>query len=567
MGKSPAKWIKSVLFGKKTARSNGTKGRNASKYGNDKGYMAAKGSPASMENSPVISEPVLVSVHNNGINQESDKGNSSSLGLNASSVLSTSQDGGNYGITEPIAPNDPMAIREEQAAIKAQAIFRGFLARRAFRALKGIIRLQALVRGHLVRRQAVVTLHSMMGIIKLQALVRGHKVRASGLGLEVKTKFCQGKAVVPKNLDSRIGKLYSNIVVCKLLSSSLVVMPLQIQYNQSEPNSVVCWMERWTFSRFWKPLSQPKKTMDSKSQSKRGGYAMETESARTKRSVRRNSPANVDSGPSSVISEPEKPKRNLRKVASSTDSVQEHPQSELEKVKRNLRKVSSSYAEAFEKSEIGTDVQSRNIKKVTEAPSETPAQHVDDSSEKMKKDVALAYELNPDMETASKSAPSEVPVETLVDNLPVAESNQPPSINREENVSVENGELGVKEEQACNENQKTSKRRSSFSAKSEYAENGVHNSPTLPSYMQATESAKAKLRGQNSPRFVSDSAEKNEVTRRHSLPSSTNGKVTSHSPRTQRILQASTKGGIRSDRSLLSSRDGNEKLIQVEWRR
>lgn len=30
MGKSPGKWIKSVLFGKKTARSNSTKGRSAS---------------------------------------------------------------------------------------------------------------------------------------------------------------------------------------------------------------------------------------------------------------------------------------------------------------------------------------------------------------------------------------------------------------------------------------------------------------------------------------------------------------------------------------------------------
>lgn len=59
-------------------------------------------------------------------------------------------------------------------------------ARRAFRALKGIIRLQALIRGHLVRRQAVVTLYSMLGIVKLQALVRGRKVRQSKLGLEVR---------------------------------------------------------------------------------------------------------------------------------------------------------------------------------------------------------------------------------------------------------------------------------------------------------------------------------------------------------------------------------------------
>lgn len=52
-------------------------------------------------------------------------------------------------------------------------------ARRAFRALKGIIRLQALIRGHLVRRQAVATLRCMQAIVKLQAVARGRKVRLS----------------------------------------------------------------------------------------------------------------------------------------------------------------------------------------------------------------------------------------------------------------------------------------------------------------------------------------------------------------------------------------------------
>lgn len=61
-------------------------------------------------------------------------------------------------------------------------------ARRAFRALKGIIRLQALIRGHLVRRQATVTLCCMYGIVKLQALVRGGRVRQSNLGFEIHQK-------------------------------------------------------------------------------------------------------------------------------------------------------------------------------------------------------------------------------------------------------------------------------------------------------------------------------------------------------------------------------------------
>lgn len=53
-------------------------------------------------------------------------------------------------------------------------------ARRAFWALKGIIRLQAVIRGHLVRRQAVATLHCMRAIVEFQAVVRGQIVRLSG---------------------------------------------------------------------------------------------------------------------------------------------------------------------------------------------------------------------------------------------------------------------------------------------------------------------------------------------------------------------------------------------------
>lgn len=69
-------------------------------------------------------------------------------------------------------------------------------ARRAFRALKGIIRLQALIRGHLVRRQAVATLCAMHAIVKLQAVVRGRIVRHSSIALEVSTMFLPQKTLV-----------------------------------------------------------------------------------------------------------------------------------------------------------------------------------------------------------------------------------------------------------------------------------------------------------------------------------------------------------------------------------
>lgn len=70
------------------------------------------------------------------------------------------------------------------AAVKIQTTFRGYLARKALRALKGLVKLQALVRGYLVRKQATATLHSMQALIRAQATVRSHKSR----GLIINTK-------------------------------------------------------------------------------------------------------------------------------------------------------------------------------------------------------------------------------------------------------------------------------------------------------------------------------------------------------------------------------------------
>ncbi|RLN41919.1 protein IQ-DOMAIN 14-like [Panicum miliaceum] len=66
---------------------------------------------------------------------------------------------------------------EEASAARIQATFRGYLARKALCALRGLVKLQALIRGQLVRRQATATLRRMQALLDAQSRLRAQRAR------------------------------------------------------------------------------------------------------------------------------------------------------------------------------------------------------------------------------------------------------------------------------------------------------------------------------------------------------------------------------------------------------
>lgn len=81
------------------------------------------------------------------------------------------------------------------AALVIQTTFRGYLARKALFALKGIVKLQALVRGHNIRKRAKMTLRCIESLVQVQARVCEERRRLSFEGTSPGSKFYLAQSV------------------------------------------------------------------------------------------------------------------------------------------------------------------------------------------------------------------------------------------------------------------------------------------------------------------------------------------------------------------------------------
>ncbi|XP_071734292.1 protein IQ-DOMAIN 24-like [Rutidosis leptorrhynchoides] len=154
MGKT-TKWFRSLFGGKKSSKRPPPENQSYGKQSDDNKHAIAVAAATA-----AVAEAALAAAH---------------AAAHAAAEVVRLTSGGGYGSR---AYYDGERLRGV-AAVKIQSTFRAYLARRALKALKGLVKLQALVRGHIVRKQSADMLRRMQAMARLQARALANRAYTS----------------------------------------------------------------------------------------------------------------------------------------------------------------------------------------------------------------------------------------------------------------------------------------------------------------------------------------------------------------------------------------------------
>ncbi|XP_057788465.1 protein IQ-DOMAIN 2-like [Salvia miltiorrhiza] len=187
---------------------------------------------------------------------------------------------------------------EEVAAIKIQTAFRGYLARRALRALRGLVRLKSLVDGPTVKRQTGNTLKCMQTLSRVQSQIQSRRLRMLEENRALQRQLLQKRA---KELESlRMGEEWDDSLQSKeqieanMLHKYEAAMrreralaysythqqtwkksarsPNLLFMDPTNPHWGWSWLERWMAARPWEtPSTADKDLNNDRSSIKSGG--------------------------------------------------------------------------------------------------------------------------------------------------------------------------------------------------------------------------------------------------------------------------------------------------------
>ncbi|XP_078435479.1 protein IQ-DOMAIN 2-like [Wolffia australiana] len=138
---------------------------------------------------------------------------------------------------------------DEIAAIKIQTAFRGYLARRALRALKGLVRLKTLLNSNAVKRQSATALRCMQTLSKVQSQIRTSRIRMTEENQALQKQLQLKREKELEALRASMGEEWDDSIQSKE----------QLEANLVSKHEAAMRRERalaYAFSRQWKNSSK-----------------------------------------------------------------------------------------------------------------------------------------------------------------------------------------------------------------------------------------------------------------------------------------------------------------------